>query len=58
VTQRVNPELIAGFVIRIGDRVYDGSIQTRLEQMRVNMIDRAVDAIQRNPRQFLDKTTA
>ncbi|MBA4107623.1 MAG: ATP synthase F1 subunit delta [Pirellula sp.] len=58
VTQRVNPDLIAGFVIRVGDRVYDGSIQTRLEQMRLNMIDRAVDAIQRNPRQFLDKTTA
>jgi len=58
VTQRVNPDLIAGFVIRVGDRVYDGSIQTRLEKMRLNMIERAVDAIQRNPRQFVDKTTA
>ena len=58
VTQRVNPDLIAGFVIRVGDRVYDGSIQTRLEQMRLNMIERAVDAIQRSPRQFFDKTTA
>jgi F-type H+-transporting ATPase subunit delta len=58
VTQRVNPELIAGFVIRVGDRVYDGSVRTRLEKMRVNMIERAVDAIQRNPRQFVDKTTA
>lgn len=58
VTQRVNPDLIAGFVIRVGDRVYDGSVRTRLEAMRVNMIDLAVDAIQRNPRQFLDKTTA
>jgi F-type H+-transporting ATPase subunit delta len=58
VTQRVNPDLIAGFVIRVGDRVYDGSVQTRLEKMRLNMIERAVDAIQRNPRQFLDKTTA
>ena len=58
VTQRVNPDLIAGFVIRVGDRVYDGSIQTRLEQMRLNMIERAVDAIQRNPRQFFDNATA
>lgn len=57
VTQRVNPDLIAGFIIRVGDRVYDGSIQTRLEQMRLNMIERAVDAVQRNPRQFFDKTT-
>lgn len=58
VTQRVNPDLIAGFVIRVGDRVYDGSVRSRLEKMRGSMIDRAVDAIQRNPRQFLDKTTA
>jgi F-type H+-transporting ATPase subunit delta len=58
VTQRVNPDLIAGFVVRVGDRVYDGSVRTRLEKMRLNMIDRAVDAIQRNPRQFLDKTMA
>lgn len=58
VTQRVNPDLIAGFVIRVGDRVYDGSIQSRLEKMRLNMIERAVDAIQRNPRQFVDITTA
>lgn len=58
VSQRVNPDLIAGFVIRVGDRVYDGSVRTRLEKMRVNMIERAVDAIQRNPRQFFDKTTA
>ena len=58
VTQRVNPDLIAGFVIRVGDRVYDGSIRSRLEAMRVNMIDRAVDAIQRNPRQFIDSTKA
>lgn len=58
VTQRVNPDLIAGFVIRVGDRVYDGSVQTRLEKMRLAMIERAVDAIQRTPQKFVDKTTA
>ena len=58
VTQRVNPDLIAGFVIRVGDRVYDGSIRSRLEAMRLSMIDRAVEAIQRSPRQVLDKTSA
>jgi F-type H+-transporting ATPase subunit delta len=47
VTHRVNPDLIAGFVIRVGDRVYDGSVQTQLEHMRHAMINRAVDAIQR-----------
>ncbi|BBO33672.1 ATP synthase F1 subunit delta [Lacipirellula parvula] len=58
VTQRVNPELIAGFVIRVGDRVYDGSVRTRLERMRLAMIERAVDAIQKTPQRFVDKTTA
>jgi F-type H+-transporting ATPase subunit delta len=46
VTHRVNPELISGFILRVGDRVYDGSVKTRLEQMRQAMIDRAVEAIQ------------
>jgi F-type H+-transporting ATPase subunit delta len=48
VTQRVNPDLVAGFVIRVGDRVYDGSVRTQLEHMRHGMINRAVEAIQRS----------
>jgi F-type H+-transporting ATPase subunit delta len=48
VTHRVNPDLIAGFVIRVGDRVYDGSVRTQLEHMRQGMINRAVEAIQRD----------
>jgi F-type H+-transporting ATPase subunit delta len=58
VTQRVNPDLIAGFIIRVGDRVYDGSVRTRLEKMRLQMIDRAVDAIQRGPERFIVRTKA
>lgn len=30
----VDPEIIGGFVIRIGDRVADASVATRLEQMK------------------------
>lgn len=52
ITQRVNPDLIAGFVIRVGDRVYDGSVRTQLERTRHAMINRAVEAIQRRPEQF------
>ncbi|RIK80669.1 MAG: ATP synthase F1 subunit delta [Planctomycetota bacterium] len=52
VTARVNPELIAGFVIRVGDSVYDGSVRTQLEHTRHAMINRAVEAIQRRPEQF------
>lgn len=58
VTHRVNPDLIAGFVIRVGDRVYDASIRTRLEQMRHGMINRAVEAIQRTPERFMSNSEA
>ena len=52
VYARVNPDLIAGFIVRVGDRVYDGSTRTRLEKMRGAMIERARNAIQTNLRQF------
>jgi F-type H+-transporting ATPase subunit delta len=52
VSARVNPDLIAGFIIRVGDRVFDGSIRSRLEAMRKGMIARATEAIQTNPQQF------
>ncbi|HZC59099.1 MAG TPA: F0F1 ATP synthase subunit delta [Chthoniobacterales bacterium] len=31
---RTNPELLGGLRIRIGDDVWDGSVQSRLEQLR------------------------
>jgi F-type H+-transporting ATPase subunit delta len=52
VSASVNPELIAGFVIRVGDRVYDGSVRTRLEAMRKGMVARATEAIQTAPQRF------
>lgn len=58
VTHRVNPELIAGFVLRVGDRVYDGSVSTRLERMRQNMIHSADEAIQRSPERFVTTTSS
>jgi len=58
VTNRVNPDLIAGFVLRVGDRVYDGSVRTRLEHMRHGMINRAIEAIQRTPERFFTNTEA
>jgi F-type H+-transporting ATPase subunit delta len=58
VTDRVNPDLIGGFIIRVGDRVYDGSIRTRLEHMRQGMINRAVEAIQRGPARFINNGEA
>jgi F-type H+-transporting ATPase subunit delta len=36
--QTTDPELIAGMVTQIGSIVYDGSIRTRLEQMRQTLL--------------------
>jgi len=52
ISASINPDLIAGFVIRVGDRVYDGSVRTRLEAMRKGMIARATEAIQLTPQKF------
>jgi len=52
VTTVVNPDLIAGFVVRVEDRVYDASARTSFERARAAMVARAMDAIQGNPDQF------
>ena len=31
---RINPEIIAGMIVEIGDKVLDGSIKTKLENMK------------------------
>jgi F-type H+-transporting ATPase subunit delta len=46
VEHRVQPGLIGGAVVRVGDTIYDGSIATQLENLREQMIDRSVHEIQ------------
>ncbi len=38
VDRRTDPALIAGVVTRIGDRIFDGSLRTRLQSMRDAMM--------------------
>lgn len=47
-----DPDLIGGIVLRVGDTVYDGSVATRLERMREQMINRSVHEIQRRRDRF------
>jgi F-type H+-transporting ATPase subunit delta len=54
VHSTVNPDLIAGFVVRVGDKVYDASARTSFERARTAMVARAVDAIQSRPSQFME----
>ncbi len=44
--QVVDPKLIGGVVVRVGDTVYDGSIATQLEAARREMIHRSAHEIQ------------
>jgi len=42
----VDPDVIGGVVLRVGDTVYDGSIANQLKNIRKQMIDRSVHEIQ------------
>jgi F-type H+-transporting ATPase subunit delta len=44
--QLVDPSLIGGVVVRVGDTVFDGSVATQLENVRQQMIDRSAHEIQ------------
>ena len=56
ITVKVDPALLAGIVIRVGDRVYDGSVQTQLEHTRAAMIARATEQIETRPERFATTT--
>lgn len=47
----VDPEVIGGMVVRVGDTVYDGSVANQLKQVRTKAVQKAVDAF----REKLDK---
>ena len=45
LTASVDPDIIGGMVVRVGDTVYDGSVVSQLAQVRSQTIKRATDAI-------------
>ncbi len=44
--QVVDPDLIGGVVVRVGDTIYDGSIASQLENVRQRIIQRTAHEIQ------------
>jgi F-type H+-transporting ATPase subunit delta len=42
----VDPSLIGGLVVQVGDEVYDASVRNRLEQLRRRLIERKTHEIQ------------
>ena len=49
---RVDPNILGGIVIRIGDTVYDGSLHNQLRRVRSAAIQRAYDRIRESIDQF------
>jgi F-type H+-transporting ATPase subunit delta len=39
LSMTVNPELLGGLVVRVGDQVFDTSVRTRLETLRSHLIE-------------------
>lgn len=50
----IDPDIIGGMIVRVGDTVYDGSVVSQLAQVRSKAIKRASDAI----RSSMDKFTS
>ena len=46
LTLEVDPSLIGGLVVQVGDDVYDASVRTRLERIRGRLIERKTHEIQ------------
>jgi F-type H+-transporting ATPase subunit delta len=44
--ERVEPELLGGLVVHIGDWVYDASVRTRLDEIRNQLIERSSHGIE------------
>jgi F-type H+-transporting ATPase subunit delta len=53
---RVDPNLIGGAVLRLGDTVYDGSIQNQLNTLRQEMMDWSAHEIQSRRDRFVNPT--
>ena len=46
IDNQIDPNIIGGFVLRVGDKVLDGSLAAQLQRVREQMINRSVHEIQ------------
>jgi len=45
LTKKIDPELLGGLQVRVGDTVFDGSVQGKLERVRRTAFERAAERI-------------
>lgn len=55
VQARVDPELIAGLQVRVGDTVFDGSLKTAVERARRSIVDQTIARIEQDPDKFIGR---
>ncbi|MBO7723789.1 MAG: ATP synthase F1 subunit delta [Thermoguttaceae bacterium] len=48
----IDPEVIGGIIVRIGDKIFDASIATQLENVRQQIVDRSAHEIQSRRNSF------
>ncbi len=48
----VNPDLLGGLVVRVGDTVYDGSLAGKLKQMQTVTLDKTTETIRESLERF------
>lgn len=56
VTRRVDPRIIGGAILRVGDTIYDNSVAAQLQLIRKRMINRSVHEIQSGRNRFSNPT--
>lgn len=52
IESRVDPDILGGVVVRIGDWLFDGSVKNRLERLRQELIERTSYEVQSRRDQF------
>jgi F-type H+-transporting ATPase subunit delta len=52
LSHEVDPSVIGGLVVRVGDVVFDGSLATNLARLREQLVNRSVHEIQRRRDRF------
>ncbi len=44
--EKLDPELLGGLLVRVGDRLFDGTVRTRLRKLRARALDARVEGTQ------------
>lgn len=48
----IDPELVGGFEMRVGDTVYDGSVRTAFKKAHQTIVNQTIEAIETQPERF------